>query len=301
MKLVFWIFSYNRGNFLLNCVRSIEQCAPGASIHIYDDNSDDADTLATLNALSAAHRVHTPQTDATAKNKHGGLYANMQAAYELCQDEDLVCFLQDDTQLVRPIDPEEVNNIRAFLTKQGPRFVQCNFMKGCNKKRDQAKTHFNKQLDVYFVDRFSNSAGAFYSDICLFLTQQLRAVHWRFEPRESTNEQQAKQHFKQMAYWRNPFCAWLPYVPAFRGKKQSWALRRAHKKRRCGFYPITNMLPTERQNFMARAAAQIPYAEDFLNTETQLPKPWIYYPLQGKTILKHLNSIELAVRKRLSR
>jgi hypothetical protein len=41
VSLRFCVFSYNRGRFLQNCVRSIELCAPGQPITVYDDGSDD--------------------------------------------------------------------------------------------------------------------------------------------------------------------------------------------------------------------------------------------------------------------
>ena len=49
--LQFCVFSFNRGRFLEHCVRSIERCAPTAAVHIYDDASDDPDTLAALARL----------------------------------------------------------------------------------------------------------------------------------------------------------------------------------------------------------------------------------------------------------
>jgi glycosyltransferase involved in cell wall biosynthesis len=297
MALVFWIFSYNRAEFLKNCVASIEQCAPGCTIHIFDDNSSDAQTRALLAELGEKYSVHVPPPQENGGNKHGGLYANMQAAYELCDPRDLVCFLQDDTQLVRPVTPEEIGRLEAYCLKRGPGFVQAAFMRGSDRQKDRERTRFDELGKVYFVDRLSSSAGAYYSDICLFQVQQLRSADWRFVPRESHNEQAARDKLKQMAYWRDPFVAWLPYVPAFRGKQQTWALRWAQKKRRCGFYPLRLMGADETRQFLSRDPARLPYAEDFLRAPESLPEPWIYYPLQGKSWLKHLNSLEIKVRR----
>ena len=297
MALVFWIFSYNRGEFLQNCVASIEHCAPDCAIRIFDDNSGDKDTRAVLARLKEKYPVHSPQPQTVGGNKHGGLYANMQAAYELSDASDLVCFLQDDTQLVRPITPAEIARLENYCSTQGPGFIQAAFIRGCNRRKDQARTRFDAVRQVYFVDRLSSSAGAYYSDICIFHTQQMRNCGWNFVPRESGNESAARAQLQQMAYWRDPFLAWLPYVPAFRGKQQTWALRWAQKRRRCGFYPIKIMDEEETRNFLARDPARIPYAEDFLRADESLPKPWIYYPLQGKSWLKHLNSLEIKLRR----
>lgn len=297
MALVFWIFSYNRAEFLKNCVTSIEQCAPGCAIHIFDDHSSDAQTRALLASLAEKYPVHVPPAPDSGGNKHGGLYANMQAAYELCAPGDLACFLQDDTQLVRLITAQEVGRLETYCLTQGPGFIQAAFMRGCNRKKDQPRTRFEAAQQVYFVDRLASSAGAWYSDICLFQVQQLRDAQWCFVPREGANEQAARANLRQMAYWRDPFVAWLPYVPAFRGKQQTWALRWAHKKRRCGFYPLRVMSAAATRNFLARDPDRLPYAEDFLQADAALPEPWIYYPLQGKSWLKQLNSLEIKIRR----
>jgi glycosyltransferase involved in cell wall biosynthesis len=124
MAMQFWVFSYNRGEFLKNCISSIEFCAPGSRIRIFDDNSNDPATRDALAELAKRHEVVTPDTGENQKNKHGGLYANMQAAFEACEDEDLVCYLQDDMQLVRPISPEEVAQLDAYLSHvETPRFA----------------------------------------------------------------------------------------------------------------------------------------------------------------------------------
>lgn len=297
MAMVFWIFSYNRGEFLHNCVTSIELCAPDSTIRIFDDNSTDADTRKILGELSQRHSVYYPQPQTDDGNKHGGLYANMQAAFEYCDADDLVCFLQDDTQLVRKVAPQEFLELKEYFANSKAGFVHPAFMRWRNKKSDQSRTRFDAEKNVYFVDRLQSSAGAFFSDICIFHTQKLRDAQWRFIPRESRNEQVARRTLQQMAYWRNPFLAWLPNAPAFRGKIQTFALRHAQKIRPCGFFPIHILSDEENQRFVTRDPHRLPYAEEFLKTSVDLPKPWIYYPLQGKSGLKHLNNIELKIRR----
>src|SRR5690606_21926670 len=51
LKMLFCIFSFNRGRFLQNCVDSIEQCAPGARIVVFDDSSYDEATKEVLEQL----------------------------------------------------------------------------------------------------------------------------------------------------------------------------------------------------------------------------------------------------------
>lgn len=302
-QLVFWVFSYNRGEFLKNCIASIEQCAPTCAIRIFDDHSTDPETRRVLAEASQRHHVCYPEAQGGEQSKHGGLYANMQTAFARSADDELVCFLQDDTQLVRPLGQEDIERLAAFFRHSDrPSFIQPAFLRGCNRTKDDPITRYDPERRVYYVDRFKNSAGAFYSDICLFRVGDLRAVGWQFVQREGGNERQARERLAQMAYWRDPFAAWLPNVPAFRGKAATLALRVAQQRRRSGFYPLTCMAPAENQAFIARADTQIPYAEDFLQVRNgSIPQPWIYYPLQGSAPLKLLNSVEVKLRKLLGR
>lgn len=298
-RLVFWIFSYNRGQFLKNCVASIEACAPGCAIRIFDDHSSDPETRQILAQLSQQHSVCYPQSDNSQQSKHGGLYANMQSAFDMSSGDDLVCFLQDDTQLVRPLSQEDIDELSLFFaTSKRPCFVQPAFRLGRNREKEKKLVRFDLEQPVYYIDRLKSSAGAFYSDICLFRVSDLRAVNWQFVIRESGNEQQARQCLAQMAYWRNPFAAWLPNVPAFRGKTQTLALRIAQKIRRSGFYPLAYLTQEQNRAFRQRAGESVPYAEEFLELQSgHLTRPWIYYPLQGSSLLKWLNSAELKLRR----
>lgn len=299
-RLIFWVFSYNRGNFLKNCVASIEQCAPGCAIRIFDDHSSDPETQQTLAELACRHQVVTPPHTGE-QSKHGGLYANMQTAFSSSSADDLVCFLQDDTQLVRPLEQADVERLIAFFDQlEKPCFVQPAFLRGCNRRKDHALTRYDDDRGVYHVDRLKNSAGAFYSDICLFRVRDLQAVGWQFLQREAGNERQARKCLAQMAYWRDPFAAWLPNVPAFRGKKSTLALRIAQSLRGSGFYPLVYLSPEQNHAFIKRPATAVPYAEDFLQVRNgPISQPWNYYPLQGIASLKLLNSVEIKLRKML--
>ena len=95
------IFSYNRGPFLDNCARSVERMAPNWPMKIYDDGSDDPETLAVCEKYEGA--VLNPRTD---EGRYGGLHVNMQRALDEAEAE-FVFFTQDDHQMVRPVDEHD--------------------------------------------------------------------------------------------------------------------------------------------------------------------------------------------------
>lgn len=289
--LHFLVFSFNRGDFLKNCVASIQQCAPQASITVWDDNSDDALTLQVLETLSATCEIRQPEQKAAEYSKlHGGLYGNMQSAIENLSGNPLICTIQDDMQVVRPLSGTEINRWQSRYRDQNFNGL---FQPGFIKRAKETITYV-PELEGYHIDRMHRSAGAFYSD--LFLTQRdtLINANWNFYDNEAKNEQQARQHFSQMVFMKNPFIAWLPGVPAWRGRKRTWALRFAERQRKCGLYPFRIMDESAAHQFCERPDSEIPVAENFLTfAGPALPKPWFYHPLQRRNILRQINKLEL--------
>lgn len=297
----FVVFSFNRGEFLDSCIASIEYCAPDAEIAIFDDNSDDLVTRQRLQALAARHRIIYPEKPGPGNSKHGGLYSNMQSAYERPEPDDVICFLQDDMQLVRKLTAEDSDAIaRYFDTVDNAGFIQPAFLKGCNRLADRAQIRFDAAAGGYLVDRLNRSAGAWYSDVFVARVRNLRDVGWKFQARESKNERQARDRLRQMLYLKNPFAAWLPCTPAWRGKTRTIALRLAHRLSGCGYYPFRYLSDAENERFRQRDARILPVAEDFLAVDgPELPEPWVYHPLQGRRLLKLLDSAELKIRRAL--
>lgn len=298
--LRFCVFSYNRGEFLRHCVRTIALCAPGVPIMIYDDLSTDATTRTILEELGRHHDILLPPDGNTGSpRKHGRLYHNMQDCFDRQPPDTLLCFLQDDMQLTRPVDPEEVTAWAALLQEPAsPRFLHPAYLKGAL-RRQAPDIRTTDDGAGYTVTREGRSAGGWYSDILIASVDRLREHGWHFADSEAANERQASEKFAPMLYLKNPFAAWLPNAPAWRGRRQTLALRLAQRIGGAGFHPFTLLDADESRHFCARPIGELPFAEDCLRLEgIALPEPWTYHPLQGRRVLKVLNSVELKLRRR---
>lgn len=296
---IFCVFSFNRGRFLEHCVRSIQAGVPNARIMIFDDHSNDEDTCAVLARLSADCEVITPDHDADLSFKCGGLYANMQLALTRLPANSLALCIQDDMQLVRPLQADDISAIHGFFQADPQAaFLQPAFMRDRHRQRDQRITAFDATVGAYLREDSGQSAGVFFSAVSILHVDRLRAAGWVFAPTEKQNEAQARQQgFSRMGLMRDPLVFYLPSVPAYRGKKKTWALAWAEKHRRCGFYPYRTMSGEEVTALRQRPSAQLPVAEDWLRTESGEPKPpWIFYPIEGSAWLKALNKLELRLR-----
>ncbi|MEX2475460.1 glycosyltransferase family A protein [Marinobacter sp.] len=296
-RLLFCVFSFNRGRFLEHCVSTIEECVPNAEIAIFDDDSFDEYTLDALKTLSERHTVLQPGNQST--HKLGGLYGNMQSALEFAADQRLVCFLQDDMQVVRPLDKQEIDAFdRCFEDNPRLAFLHPCFLKGINRERDGSTLSFDGELSAYRRTGTGQSAGQYFSAILITRPSRLLEQSWEFGRSEPVNDRQAKQYFDRIGHLFSPFAMWLPEVPTYRGKRKTLALRLAEKRRGCGFFPYKLFDEQEAKSFRERSPEVLPIAEDFLVcTNRRLEKPWGYYPMQGSRWLKKLNSLELALRR----
>lgn len=296
--MIFCIFSYNRGRHLLNCVNSIEQCVEAPDIRIFDDNSNDPETLEALATIAAKHTVTAPH-DEVGQSKHGGLYGNMQRALDSLPNDAYTCFLQDDMQLVRPLSNDELGAIyQHFDDFESMAFMSPTFLK-LSKKEKSLKKILPIDNDFYFTRRIINqSAGTCYSDIFIAHIGRLKKNNWVFEAREKLNEIQAQSFFEPMHCMLNPFIVWLPNVSCYRGKKKSFALKLAEKKSKAGLYPAKIMTEEESKDFINRNIKTLPFAENYISiVGVNLKKPWSLHPLEGRRILKFLDKIESAISK----
>lgn len=296
-RLLFCVFSFNRGRFLEHCITTIEQCVPSADIVIFDDGSYDQDTREVLSRLAQKHDVLQPGNQST--HKLGGLYRNMQSALEYSADRSLVCFLQDDMQVVRPLTNKEIAGFdRTFDEHPDLAFLHPCFLKGVNRKRDVSTLDLDTGIGCYRRGNTGQSAGQYFSAILITRPSRLLDKSWLFRRNEPENDQQARQHFERIGHLYAPFAMWLPEVPAYRGKRKTLALKMAERKKGCGLFPYNIMDAQKVRALYARPPNVLPIAEDFLEcTNNMLPTPWGYYPMQGSRWLKKLNSLELAIRR----
>ena len=303
----FAVFSFERGPWLANCVASIERFAPGAPIAVYDDGSVDPRTREVLETLGRRHRVviadgggagapHPPGA------KVGGLYANMQRALDELPDGRTFTFMQDDGQLVRPVEPADHERVaRWFDADARHAFLGHMFLRGYRRGRDADALRLAPDGDAYaYAPEFRNGRwGRHFAAILTSRTDRLRAAGFRFAADEKANDARAATLFAPRAVLRDPFAADVPSAPALRNRVRTLGTRLAERLEPPGFHPIVPMTPDEVARLRGRDPAVLPFAEDFLRTEPRAPStPWRHAPLQGRRVLRHLHRLEIGSRRR---
>lgn len=173
------IFSYNRGAYLKNCAESLQRNMPGVQFTVYDDGSDEPDTVAYLQSLGG----HVRHMKSGGDERHGGYYNNMQAALDATQ-ADYLLMLQDDLQVVRPFAQEELSRIHEVF-EQSPTtvFISPLFMKGSKRAYFQQRYQADAALRCYRWSADPQETGKVpqkYADIALLHVARLRQSGWQF-------------------------------------------------------------------------------------------------------------------------
>ena len=83
-------------------------------ITVVDDNSTDNGTVEFLKNLPESIKLiqHAEKDD----TRHGGLYNNMQTAVEVSDEKDFILFIQDDMQIVRPLEEDDFEYIESYYS-----------------------------------------------------------------------------------------------------------------------------------------------------------------------------------------
>ena len=271
-----FVFSYNRGDFLKNCVDSLLRHAPDSRICIVDDRSTCPDTQAYLSALPPGVELMLGQVKDGAR--HGGLYNNMQLALDNSRSE-LVFFIQDDMQVVRDIDQQDQDYIEAFFAQYpDAAFLHPMFLRGRRTRRDRRITQLADNFPVYFRHQPEKKTqrDLSYVDGVIAHAGRLKAKDWQFVEGEAANADQAAPLFGKMGIWPHPVAMFLPEVPVYRGKHKTRAVQLA--ERWAGTEPKAFLPMTAEQvaSMRSRDLLILPVAEDFLQCSVPVKRPFHY-------------------------
>jgi glycosyltransferase involved in cell wall biosynthesis len=297
--LEFFIFSYNRGAYLRNCVQSIENCAPGLPVTIIDDDSTDRETIRILNELAATVTVVQPRC--RQHGRHGGLYHNMQLALQMASDGSKAVFIQDDMMLVRQLQQQDLAYVADFYHHfHDAAFLNPVFLKGKRRRRDYRISRLHPEFPVYFrhYPEKKNARGISYADAVIADVNRLRAVDWKFSVDEISNAENARHYFGRMGFMAYPFIMFLPQVTIYRGGRTTLGVRMA--ERRCGTSPkaFKPFDPAALSEFLNRPLSVLPHAELFLkSSDPRVRTPFVYSTVNAYPLAYCLHKCELWLRK----
>ncbi len=295
------IFSYNRGAYLKNCVDSLQRNMPGIGWTVYDDGSDELETVAYLQTLGEAVRHMKSAGD----DRHGGYYNNMQAALDATQ-ADYLLMLQDDLQVVRPFVPADLSRIgRVFDQSPTTAFISPLFLKGSKRAYFQHRYQPDAQLRCYRWSADPQETGKVpqkYADIAVLHVARLRQVGWRFSGSEEANGALAGELFGDMVQVAEPWVFYVPEEPAYRGRVLTFGAKLAFRMSGNQVKTFRDMSPQASTEFAKRDLSVYPFAEDFVETvDPRVRKPYKFNAYRTRWLPLILNKLELLGRRLWSR
>ncbi len=284
------IFSYNRGLYLQNLLVSLTRHMPLVQVTVYDDDSDDPETLDVLAKCDA-----TVVTCRSAQGlRHGNLYRNMQRALDECET-DWLLFLQDDTQVVRDLDANTMGNIQRVFADPDIAFLRPQLFKGENATSYFDRTTPDEATRIYRPKLSGKNVqfGLAYCDVVLADATKLKAVDWQFSRQERANQEQARGLFKHMPIMGDPLMFYCPEVPSYRDRKLYLASKLVQRRRGGRVVAYHPMTVQAQADFLARPLTVPPVAEQFLEpTEPDVVRPFVFQDYSRNRWLTALYKVE---------
>lgn len=289
------IFSYNRGKYLRNCVESVHQNMPGVKITVFDDDSDEKETVAYLNTLG--EMVVTSRESST--SRHGNLYNNMQTALISAKSRYLL-FLQDDTQVVRAVSGADLKNIRTAFNDRDVAFLRPQLMKQFSYGKFRYSMTADAKMRAYVPNSefLEATFGNSYCDLVLGDVARLRKARWQFSDGERANQIQAQSKFKYMPFMADGFVFYCPEVPSYRNRKLFLASKLVQDSLKGSISTYYVLSEDQNNNFTNRNIDIWPVAEEFLtSTNPKVVKPFVYQDYSKSKFLLILYKLESGFHK----
>jgi glycosyltransferase involved in cell wall biosynthesis len=292
------IMSYNRREYLLNCVESAERYLPGYSVTIFDDGSTDAASLRALDEIRPRHRVLDCRN--VARGDRGGLHANMNTALEEADRRGLeyVWFIQDDMQFVRPIDVDLVENVnRIFSSDATVAQVDPSFFRGYWPDATLHARIVSKLDPPSYWPTFNAGWNQGLMDVGIVSLSRVNGVKFRFADSEMESRQLSESLGLRRVHPRDPIMCQTPWpavVPRRIGTRASLKDRLRYRLIRLQEWVVDagchRILPWSSEKidaFKSRPLNHYPVADRYLETADRLLSPWWYIACNDLSDFKH--------------
>jgi glycosyltransferase involved in cell wall biosynthesis len=256
-----YVFSYNRGKYLRNCLESLGRHAADMSVTVVDDGSRDPDTRSVLDEFSSQVRVIV--NEGGSGSSLGGLYRNMNWAISSAR-EHWVLFIQDDMQLVRDVTEEDFAHIDRFFRAypDSIEFQTC-FIKGTTKIFVGDGIELDRDVPAYLREP-ERSNRAWFSAVGVFHAGRMKERGIELRDSESSNQAHVAQFADRMGLSPYPFMMWLPFAESVKFRRKGLLQRYAEWRAGAGLYPFRAMSEEEVQRLFARDLSTLPIADKIL-------------------------------------
>jgi hypothetical protein len=267
------VFSYNMGVTLDNCLRYIEELAPGFDVVLMDDASSDPVTLEVINRRSHMFKEVVVNRDPKEGRKHGNLYRNIQRMcdYAVERGYRYIFLIQDDTQFVRPLSAdilsqyERLFDADEMLLQVDPRFLR-----------------FGRDFEVLSeMAAYKNKEATAYADVGIIDLYRLRKSGWRIVESERSNRNGLAALGYKRVFPRTPVLMHVPFPQRYRNGK----LKRSLFLWNRGKYGYHRMTDQQIVDMDARRLEDFPFFRKYLTVRGMTLGRVAYYLRKDSRVL----------------
>jgi len=210
-SLLIVLFCYNRARELKNAINSINKHVNGVDVALFDDDSNDVDTINVINEHYNNFVCVYRGTDKTLSDqKCGGLYSNMQRAYEYAwrNDYKYVYFIQDDMQIVRNLNDnvlaeyDDIFKSDSRITQIDPRFL-----------REEQSGIYDSNIKAYWLKKRPHFAASGFFDL-----NKLKEKEFHFIVNKQTSYKLASEKDLIRVCPYTPITMHIPFPELYRKK-----------------------------------------------------------------------------------
>ncbi len=294
-----FVFSYNRGKYLRNCIDSIRRHVPSSRVTVVDDASTDPETCKVLEDISG-------HTTVVKRSKmlgiYGGYWNNMQYTIDELSQSDWAVFIEDDMQFIRPVLQEDLERIELFFDKfPKSGYLALEFMKEELRDRDYETVSIDESVPVYFFrDEAEAYRGTIYcSNIGAVNIKYMRSIKYRLGEDEKQTREKAKIAFDKMGFYPYPLLMFLPFSEAVKNSKRTLVRRLVEKWYKAGFYPYRDLSEAKLVELLERDLSVLPITGDYLTTKNTPPQHSYVYKDSMKRcngVIRRLEKLERLIR-----
>ncbi|MGC9418249.1 MAG: glycosyltransferase [Rhodovulum sp.] len=253
--LSIFVFSYNRGVFLKNCLNSVFECNEGKfPVFVIDDNSNDPEVNSALKDAVSEFGVEVVKNNRNDREfKTGGLCGSMNTAMKIAQEQrcKYALFIQDDMQFLRGVETKDVENFGSYFAAnpQSLQLTLCFFPRLGHLERGGEVVLDPSKVAWRRLPKYEGGKSHF-SDVGLFHVERFFQYLGRFEPGEEVNSARCADAGLYRGLYRAPIMHWLPFPKSFRGGKRSLLHSFLEDLCGAGFHPYLPCGVTKRELVM---------------------------------------------------
>ncbi|BCJ90054.1 hypothetical protein IZ6_07890 [Terrihabitans soli] len=251
------VFSYNRGHTLQLCLESVRAMAPGFKTAVYDDASDDPETLRVIERSRPL--LYADFTNPRPKDgrRHGNLYENIQAAMDFARARGFryLFMLQDDMQFVRPLsEPVLQQYSEIFASDEKVIQVDPRFLRRGN-------------YDIVVHNgAYRHGPETSYSDVGITHLDRLHDIDWRMLDSEQLNKKRLAELGRMRLFPFSPIVMHVPFPTLFRRGRQRLRLFPFNR----GKYSFHAMTDAEIAAMDARPIERPPFFREHLRPKNMV-------------------------------